>query len=155
MATLIQQDLAALGIQITVVTLDFPALIERMMHTQDYQACLLGLSNVDPEPNSMMNLWLSSSPNHQWNPSEKTPATAWEAEIDKQMQIQATSLANADRKRAVDVVQQIVADEQPFIYLVHPNTLFAVSPQLTGVQPAVLFPGLVWNIETIRREGGR
>ena len=75
MATLIQQDLAALGIEITIVSLDFPALIERLMHTQDYQACLLGLSNVDPEPNSMMNVWLSSSPNHQWNPSEKTPAT--------------------------------------------------------------------------------
>ena len=155
MATLIQQDLAALGIEITIVSLDFPALIERLMHTQDYQACLLGLSNVDPEPNSMMNLWLSSSPNHQWNPSEKTPATPWEAEIDKQMQIQATSLSTSDRKRAVDQVQQIVADQQPFIYLVHPNTLYAISPQLTGIQPAVLSPGLVWNIDTIRRQGAR
>ncbi|RXH57342.1 ABC transporter substrate-binding protein [Granulicella sibirica] len=155
MATLIQQDLAALGIEITIVTLDFPALIERFMHTQDYQACLLGLSNVDPEPNSMMNLWLSSSPNHQWNPSEKSPATPWEAEIDRQMLIQATSLSAPDRKRAVDQVQQIVADQQPFIYLVHPNTLYAISPQLGGVQPAVLSPGVVWNVDMIRRQGTR
>ena len=138
MATLIQQDLAALGMQVNVVTLDFPALIERLMHTQDYEACLLGLSNVDPDPNSMMNVWLSSSPNHQWNPSEKTPATPWEAEIDKQMQTAGHRLKDADRKRAVDRVQQIVADQQPFIYLVYPNTLYAVSPELTGVQPAVL-----------------
>ena len=155
MATLIQQDLAALGIEITIVSLDFPALIERLMHTQDYQACLLGLSNVDPEPNSMMNVWLSSSPNHQWSPSEKTPATPWEAEIDKQMQIQSSSLSGPERKRAVDQVQQIVADQQPFIYLVHPNMLYAVSPQLIGVQPAVLSPGLVWNIDMIRRQGTR
>jgi peptide/nickel transport system substrate-binding protein len=155
MATLIQQDLAALGMQVTVVPLDFPALIERLMHTQDYEACLLGLENVDPDPNAMMNVWLSSSPNHQWNPSEKTPATPWEAEIDREMNLQATTLSDAERKQAVDRVQQIVADQQPFIYLVYPNVLFAVSPMLRGVKPAVLEPELVWNVETLHVLGSR
>jgi len=155
MATLIQEDLKAIGIEVTVVALDFPALIERLMHTQDYEACLLGLENVDPDPNAMMNVWLSTSPNHQWNPSEKAPATAWEAEIDRAMNLQASSLKDAERKQAVDRVQQIVADQQPFIYLVYPNALYAVSPKLQGVQPAVLEPGLVWNIENLRLEGVR
>jgi peptide/nickel transport system substrate-binding protein len=154
-ATLIQEDLKSLGMQVTVVALDFPALIERLMHTQDYEACLLGLENVDPDPNAMMNVWLSSSPNHQWNPSEKTPATAWEADIDRAMNLQAGSLKDAERKQAVDRVQQIVADQQPFIYLVYPNALFAISPRLQGVQPAVLEPGLVWNVESLRLEGAR
>jgi peptide/nickel transport system substrate-binding protein len=149
MATLIQEDLSALGIEVTVVALDFPALIERLMHTQDYEACLLGLENVDLDPNAMMNIWLSSSPNHQWNPSEKSPATPWEAEIDRQMHLQATSLRQAQRKQAVDRVQQIVADQQPFIYLVYPNVLYAISPKLRGVQPAFLQPGLTWNIERL------
>ena len=155
MATLIQQDLAALGMQVTVVTLDFPALIERLMHTQDYEACLLGLGNVDPDPNAMMNVWLSSSPNHQWAPSEKTPATPWEAEIDREMNLQASSLNEAERKRAVDRVQQIVADQQPFIYLVYPNALSAISPRLEGAQPAVLEPRLMWNVERLRVKGSR
>jgi peptide/nickel transport system substrate-binding protein len=155
MATLIQQDLAALGMQVTVATLDFPALIERLMHTQDYQACLLGLANVDPDPNAMMNIWLSSSPNHQWNPSEKTPATPWEAEIDRMINEQASALKVAERKRAVDRIQQIVAEQQPFIYLVYPNVLLAVSPRLQGVQPAVLEPKLVWNVENLRVQGPR
>jgi peptide/nickel transport system substrate-binding protein len=155
MATLIQQDLGALGMQVTVVALDFPALIERLMHTQDYEACLLGLENVDPEPNAMMNIWLSSSPNHQWNPSEKTPATPWEAEIDREVNLQASSLKQAERKQAVDRVQQIIADQQPFIYLVYPNALYAVSPKLQGVQPTVLQPGLVWNVERLRLQGAR
>ncbi len=150
MATLIQQDLAALGIDVTVVTLDFPALIERLMHTQDYEACLLGLENVDPDPNAMMNLWLSSSPNHQWDPSEKTPATLWEAEIDREMNLQASTRVDSERKRAVDRVQEIVADEQPFIYLVYPNVLVAISPRLQGVRPAVLAPSLVWNVQDLR-----
>jgi peptide/nickel transport system substrate-binding protein len=155
MATLIQQDLAALGIHVNVVTLDFPALIERLMHTQDYEACLLGLENVDADPNEMANVWLSSSPNHQWNPSEKTPATAWEAEIDKEMNLQATSLKDAERKAAVDRVQQIVADEEPFIYLVYPNVLVAISPRIEGGQPAVIEPGLWWNVEELRLQGTR
>jgi peptide/nickel transport system substrate-binding protein len=155
MATLIQQDLAAVGMQVNVVTLDFPALIERLMHTQDYEACLLGLENVDADPNEMANVWLSSSPNHQWNPSEKTPATAWEAEIDKEMNLQATSQKNAERKAAVDRVQQIVADEEPFIYLVYPNALVAISPRLEGAQPAVIEPGLWWNAEDLRLRGTR
>jgi peptide/nickel transport system substrate-binding protein len=155
MATLIQQDLKSLGMQVTVVALDFPALIERLMHTQDYEACLLGLENVDPDPNAMMNVWLSSSPNHQWNPSEKTPATAWEAEIDRDMNLQAGSLKQAERKQAVDRVQQIVAEQQPFIYLVYPNALFAVSPRLEGMRPAVLEPGLVWNVENLQLQGAR
>jgi peptide/nickel transport system substrate-binding protein len=155
MATLIQQDLAALGMQITVVTLDFPALIERLMHTEDYEACLLGIENVDPEPNAMMNIWLSSSPNHQWNPSEKTPATSWEAEIDQLMNRQAASAVNAERKKDMDRVQQIVAEEEPFIYLVYPNALVAVSPRLQGVQPAVLEPRLTWNVEQLRMQGAR
>lgn len=155
MAAMIQQDLAATGMQVTIVALDFPALIERLMHKQDYEACLLGVVNAEPDPSSMMNLWMSSSPNHQWNPSEKTPATAWEAEIDRQMQLQASNPSQHLRKQAVDRVQQIVADQQPFIYLVHPNVLQAISPQLRGVRPAILAPGTVWNIDSIRRDEGR
>ncbi len=155
MATMIQQDLGQLGIKVTVVTLDFPALIERLMHTQNYEACLLGLENVDPDPNAMMNVWLSSSPNHQWNPSEKTPATPWEAEIDREMNLQATALKQSERKAAVDRVQQIIADQQPFLYLVYPNALYAVSPRLQGVKPAVLQPGLIWNAEELRLKDAR
>lgn len=155
MATLIQQDLSALGMQVNVVVLDFPALIERLMHTQDYEACLLGLENVDPDPNAMMNIWLSSSPNHQWNPSEEVPATLWEADIDRAMHQQAGTANDTERKKDVDRVQQIVADQQPFIYLVYPNVLVAVSPRLQGVRPAVLEPTLEWNIESLRLQGTR
>lgn len=151
MAAMIQQDLAAMGMEITIVALDFPALIDRLMHKQDYEACLLGLSDVEPDPSSMMNVWLSSSPNHQWNPAEKAPETDWEAEIDRQMQLQASSASQRTRKQAVDRVQQIVADQQPFIYLVYPNALEAISSRLSGVEPAIVAPGPLWNIEFIHR----
>ncbi len=155
MAALIQQDLGALGIQVNVVTLDFPALIERLMHTGDYEAALLGLSNVQPDPSSMMNVWLSDSPNHQWNPSERSPATPWEAEIDKAMRGQAEASDMHVRKTAVDRVQTIVAEQLPFIYLVYPNTLCAVSPALEGVRFSVLQPDVVSEIQAVRWKGDR
>lgn len=156
MATLVQQDLHALGMEVTIVTLDFPALIERLRHTYNYEACLLGHPDADPDPNSLINEWLSTSPAHQWNPSQKTPATAWEAEIDRQMQLEATSPDPRVRHAAVNRVQQIVADQQPYIYLVHPDPLVAVSSTLHGTQPAILQPSVVWNIEFLRRvEGSR
>ena len=148
MAAMIQQDLAVLGMQVNLVTLDFPALIDKLMHTGDYEAALLGLSDVQPDPSAMMNVWLSSSPNHQWNPAEKQPATPWEAEIDRLMQAQAAAGDLTTRKAAVDRVQAIVAEEQPFTYLVYPNVLCATSPALQDLHLTVLQPVVVSAIET-------
>ena len=150
MAAMIQQDLSGIGVKLNVVTLDFPSLIERITRSFDYEACLLGLINNDLDPNSsQMNVWLSSGENHQWNPSEKTPATPWEAEIDKLMHEQATSLDPRKRKAAFDRVQEIAWEQEPFIYLVNRNALAAVSPNARNVHPVVLRPQVYWNIDEI------
>ena len=91
MAVLIQEDLRKIGMQVNVVTLDFPSLIERIAQNFDYEAAMLGLTNVDLDPNEQMNVWLSSAENHQWNPQQTAPETAWEAEIDRLMRAQAAS----------------------------------------------------------------
>ncbi len=147
MAAMIQQDLAAIGIRVHVVTLDFSSLIERITRSLNYEACLLGLVNDDLDPNAQMNVWLSSGENHQWNPGEKKPATAWEAEIDRLMRAQAASLDAKKRKQDVDRVQEIVWQQEPFIYLVDKDALMAVSPNLHNVSPVALRPQVYWNID--------
>jgi peptide/nickel transport system substrate-binding protein len=151
MAAMIQQDLSNIGIKVSIVTLDFPALIERMAHTFSYEACLLGLVNTDLDPNSQMNIWLSSGENHEWNPAQKTPATAWESELDESMRAQASTTNLQRRKRLFDHVQEIVVEQQPFIYLVHKNSLSAISPTLRGADPVALTPQTYWNVERISR----
>ncbi|HUB83514.1 MAG TPA: ABC transporter substrate-binding protein [Bryobacteraceae bacterium] len=151
MAAMIQQDLAAIGIRMTIATLDFPSLIERMTQTYQYDACLLGLTNVDLDPSAQMNVWLSSASNHQWNPSEPAPATAWEGEIDRLMRAQASETSAAKRKQLFDRVQQIVWDEEPFLYLVDKNSLMALSPVLHNVAPSAIQPRAYWNIEMLRK----
>ncbi len=149
MAAMIQQDLASIGVKLNIVTLDFASLIERLTKTMSYEACLLGMANVDLDPNLQMNVWLSSASNHQWNPNQKTPATPWEAEIDRLMQAQAAESDPAKRKRSFDKVQEIAWQQSPFLYLLNKNTLIAVSPSLHNVKAALIRPYAYWNIETL------
>lgn len=149
MAAMIQQDLAGIGIRLNIVTLDFPSLLERIMRSYDYEACLLGLVNNDLDPDTQMNVWLSSGENHIWNPNQETPATVWEAEIDRLMQAQASTMDVKRRKQAVDQVQEIVWREEPFIYLVNKDALTAVSTNLHNVHPVALRPQVYWNIDQL------
>ncbi len=153
MAAMIQQDLSEIGIKLNVVTLDFPSLIERITQSFNYEACLLGLVNDELDPNAQMTVWLSSAENHQWNPSQKTPATAWEAEIDKLMRAQASTLDPKKRKEDYDKVQEIAWQQEPFIYLVNKNALSAVSPAMRNVHPVVLRPQVYWNIDQLALSG--
>jgi len=149
MATMIQEDLGKIGVKVNVVTLDFPSLLDRMTQTFDYEAILLGFTNPGLDPNEQMNVWLSSSENHQWNPQEKSPETAWEAEIDRLMRVQAASSIPEQRKEAFDRVQEIVVQQEPFIYLVNRNALSAVALDVHGASPVILVPQTYWNAERL------
>lgn len=149
-AALVQQDLQKIGIQLNVVPLDFPSLLERIGQTFEYEACLLGLVNVDPDPNGQMNVWLSSSRNHQWNPSQKAPATPWEAQIDELMRLQASTNHEQTRQNAFGKVQEILAREAPLLFLVNRHALAAVSGKLQNVVPSPLRPHVLWNAEYLR-----
>jgi peptide/nickel transport system substrate-binding protein len=111
---------------------------------------LLGLVNTELDPASVMNVWLSSGENHQWNPSQKTPATAWEAEIDRLMRLQASSLDDHKRKQYFDRVQEIAWEQEPFIYLVTKNALSAVSMSVANAHPVVLRPQVFWNVDELK-----
>src|SRR5208282_1761608 len=153
MAVLIQDDLQKIGIHVNVVTLDFPSLIERMTQSFDYEAIILGLTNVDLDPDGEMNVWLSSAENHQWNPQQKNPETPWEAEIDRLMRAQASTSDVKKRKEAFDRVQEIVVEQEPFIFLINRNALSAVSPTVHGAAPVVLSPQTFWNAESLTVSG--
>jgi len=94
-----------------------------------------------------MNVWLSSAENHQWNPQQKTAETEWEAEIDRLMRAQASGVDPKKRKESFDRVQEIVAEQMPFIFLVNRNALSAVSSRVQGASPVVLHPQTFWNVE--------
>ena len=149
MATIIQDDLRRLGIGVQIASLDFSAVMARVFESHEYDACLLRLVDGDVDPNPEMNVWLSSGATHLWHPSQAKPSTPWEAEIDRLMQQQMTTLDVAARKRLYDRVQALVAEKLPLVPLVSPNIVVAAKRGLGNFRPAVLDHYTLWNVEQL------
>lgn len=149
MATLVQDDLSHLGIQVHVVPLDFRALLERVFQSFDYEATIMGLGGGDPDPNPEMNVWLSSGATHLWHLGETQPATDWEREIDELMRQQMVTLNYEKRKHLYDRVQELIAENVPFIFLATPDVLVAAKSQVGNFHPAVLDHYTLWNVEQL------
>jgi peptide/nickel transport system substrate-binding protein len=154
MAALIQDDLKQLGMRVQVVPLELHSLIDRIMQTKEYDACVLGIASFDADPNSDLNVWLSSGGMHVWHPSQKHPATDWEAEIDLLMEQQLTATNGAQRKKLYDRVQEILAERQPMIFLASPDVLVGAKKGIGNFHPAVLEPYVLWNAEQLYQRNG-
>jgi peptide/nickel transport system substrate-binding protein len=148
-ATILQDDLKHLGIGVHVVTLELRAMLNRLLTTFDYEACVLGLGGGDADPNAEQNVWLSGGPMHLWNVRQPRPATAWEAEIDDLMRRQLTVLDRTERKRLYDRVQQLVVEQLPIVPLVSPNVLVGARKGLGNFRPTILDPHALWNVEEL------
>jgi peptide/nickel transport system substrate-binding protein len=149
MAAIIQEDLAQIGIDLNVAPLDRTDLIVRITQSFDYEACLLGITQTDPDPSDGLPMWLSHAPLHFWNPSQERPATGWEAQIDTLMERQMNAIDVAERKELFDEVQMILAREMPLIELVVPHALIGVSDRVENLKPTPFWTPPLWNSEEI------
>lgn len=149
MATLAQDDLKRLGMDVQVVPMEFRALLDRILNTKDYEAVLMNLQNSDVDPTPEMNLWLSSGETHLWDLGETQPATPWEAELDRLMEAQMVTADFAARKKLYDRVQEIVAQNQPLVFLLSPNILVGAQATVGNFRPTILEPYALWNAEQL------
>jgi peptide/nickel transport system substrate-binding protein len=149
MATIIQDDLSKLGMDVHVVPLEFRAVLDRVFQTYDYEAAVMGLGGGDADPNPEMNVWLSSGGTHLWHLGEAKPATEWEGQIDQLMKKQMVELKYSRRKRLYDQVQQIIAANLPYIFLATPDILVGAKKNLANFKPAILEPSALWNVEQL------
>lgn len=149
MATLIQDDLSHVGMNVHVVPLEFRAVVDRLLNSYNYEAAIMGLANGDTDPNPEMNVWRSSGSTHLWHPNQDKPATAWEAEIDRLMEEQLVTMNYARRKQLYDRVQQILAEQMPLICLASPDILAGAKDRIANFHPAILDPYVLWNVEQL------
>ena len=149
MATIIQDDLNKLGVDVHVVSLDFGATVDRLLDTFDYEAAISGLADGDADPNTEMNVWLTTGGMHVWHLNETHPATPWEAELDRLMGEQLVTMNYAKRKQLYDRVQEIVAQQLPLICLVSPDILVGAKDRVGNFRAATLDPYVLWNIDWI------
>jgi len=149
MATLIQKDLADIGIRVTISPLEFGAFVDQLTRKRDFDACINGTLSSDADPNSDVNVWLSSGNLHLWNPSAAKPATPWEDEMDRLIRGQMSARATAERKRMFDRVQALLAEHEPMIFLASPHILVAAKQTLGNFTPAILPHYALWNVDEL------
>jgi peptide/nickel transport system substrate-binding protein len=147
MAAILSSDWRELGIAVQVAALEFRVVLDRVLQTKDYEACLLGLGGGDADPNPEMNVWLSSGSMHLWSPLQKIPMTPWEAKIDGLMKRQMITLDVEKRRKLYYEAQKTIAEELPVISLASPNILAAARRGLGNFRPAILDSYTLWNAE--------
>jgi peptide/nickel transport system substrate-binding protein len=150
MANFIRDDLAKVGIKVTLVPVDFNTLITNIRDDKQYDTILLGLqSGVPPDPAMGQNVWRSSGRTHYWNISQPKPATPEEARIDGLMD---TIVANGDlaaRKQAWKEVQNIVNEQAWIIWLPTINAKLPMRNRFGNAKPSAIPHRLIWNIDQV------
>lgn len=148
-AAVVQEDLAKVGIKMQVVPLENQGVTERWSKTFDYDAMLFGLSVTGIEPTSYANFVLSGASVHQWHPNQKTPATEWEARLDKLFAEQAGETDAAKRAATFNEIQTIVAEEMPVIPIAARHIVTAANSKIGNYAPSSIFPYSIWNADQL------
>ena len=151
-ASMLQQHLRQVGVQVDVVGVD-PGSIQQRAGSGDYDAIYFGFQASSTDPALNPEFWLSSGPMHIWNPRQKTPATEWERRIDDLMRRQMAHPDLGERQRLMAEIQRIFGEELPAIYFVAPKVVLAVSTRVTNMTPALQIPQLLWSAETLAVTG--
>ncbi len=148
-AEVIASGLEDAGLTVNVVRLDLPALTDRLTKGT-YDAAYFAVSASDTDPSANLDYWLSSGSFHVWHPNQKTPATPWEAEIDRLMQ-ELTGLTNPRERHArFTRVQMIMVTELPTISFAVPSLVTATSTRVDGFEPSPIYPYLLWRADAMR-----
>ncbi len=136
MCSILKEDWSKLGIKVNYRPLDFTTLVEKLDHTFDWDAILIGFTGTT-EPNNGANLLRSSGNLHMWNPSQTTPATPWEAEIDQLLEQGSRELDPSKRPQYYWRIQEILHDQLPMIETVRQKEFIAYKRYLRNFEPTV------------------
>jgi peptide/nickel transport system substrate-binding protein len=133
---IVVSNLKALGIKVNFKLLEFNNFVGRLMQGKDYDSGIMGLTG-DNEPNNGANVWKSNGRLHLFDvkSSQTNPIIRdWEKEIDYLFSEGVQHLDFQSRRKYYDRFQEIIAEENPLIYLASPNSLSAISNQIKDVQ---------------------
>jgi peptide/nickel transport system substrate-binding protein len=151
MATVFKENMAALGIDVELQFLDFNTIINKTSDSFTYEACMLGLGGGAPDPYAGKDILMSGGRLHQWYPQQVEPATEWEARIDALMLEIGRHTDVEVRKKYFFEVQEILAEQQPLIFLVSPKDFVGYRNRWQNVEPTPL-GGVTWNEESLWAE---
>ncbi len=136
-AAIIQQNLAEVGIRMEIRTVEWAAFINEFIDKRKFDAVILGWQ-AGPEPDQF----------DIWN-SKKTKLKEFNfvgfdnAEADRVLEEGRRTFDVEKRRKAYFRLQEILAEELPYLFLYVPDALPAYASRIRGIEPAPI--GIGYN----------
>lgn len=155
----IKEDLAQLGMKVNFKPIEFNSLVSKLSNTFDWDAIVIALTGNPLEPHSGHNVWTSEGALHLFNQRSDEDLKSsdkilpFEKELNEIYNKASLELDFDKRKALYDRYQEIVARENPVIYLYSPANIMAVRKKFKNIYPTEL-GGMLHNIEEIYIDEG-
>ena len=150
----IKQDLERLGIKVNFKAIEFNSLINKTLNSLDYDCIIIALTSNVLEPNAGYNVWTSKGALHLFNKRTQNDLKnsdkpyPFELKLDEIFKKGALELNFEKRKEIYNEYQEIIADENPMVYLYAPLNINAIRNKVKNIYPTE-FGGLIYNIASI------
>lgn len=136
-AVILQQNLAEVGIRMKIRTVEWAAFINEFIDKRKFDAVILGW-NITPDPDQF-DIWHSS----KTGPKELNHVGFANPEVDRLLDEGRSTFDLEKRKKAYFRIQEILAEEQPYVFLYVPEALPVVHNRFRGIVPAPA--GITYN----------
>ncbi len=149
-ANFIKDDLAKVGLRVTLTPVDFNSLVTNIRNDLQFEAVLMGSqSGVPPDPANAQNFLRSTGISHYWFVRQQTPATPEEAKTDALMNTLVSTLDLGERKAIWKEIQTIWNDQGWLVWLPILNVKVPMSNRFGNAQPSIMAHRLIWNIDRV------
>ena len=138
-AVILQQMFRAVGVKVAIRTVEWAAFLKEFVDTRKFDALILAWNILD-DPD-IYDVWHSSAAaGHGLN-----FVSFCNAEVDRLLEKGRASEDRGERKAVYDRFQEILHEEQPYLFLYVPYSLPMVQARFQGIQPAPA--GITYNFD--------
>jgi peptide/nickel transport system substrate-binding protein len=126
-AGIIQASLREVGVSVEVRVLEWAAFLKEYIKKKRFEAIVLGWGiGLDPD---QYDVWHSS----KIGPDELNHISFQNAEVDALLEKGRTSCVQNERKQYYDRLQEVLAEEEPIVFLYFRDAMPAVSARVLGI----------------------
>jgi peptide/nickel transport system substrate-binding protein len=152
MGTLIKDNLAKIGMDVSLQPIDPGSLSEKVQNSRDFDAIILGWqSQVPPDPIIGKNVLLPSGNTYYAFPGQTEPSNDWERRLQELITLNSKQINLADRQKSYAEAMKIWSDYLPEIELASPKYFVAAKNQFGNFKPSPLANFVFWNIDELYR----
>ncbi len=129
-AEIIQRRLKDVGIEVKIRVIEWAAFIKEFIDQRRFEATILGWSiSQDPD---IYDIWHSSKS----RPGELNFISFRNAEVDALIEKGRRIFDREERRKVYWRIQEILAEEQPYVFLYVPDALPVIQARFRGIKPA-------------------